>query len=172
MRTGLQWAYPEQRADGRRALNTSAVRHGIPFSSSRGFGTFLSISWSAGSKLWPLRSHCLFPLRLTKAPQHSLSQKLPCTPCGSAMGEGPVLCRGGRDIAKKPKEKVLGMSGPSMRCSYHTCTHTHTTQMPFTYKKGLKKGGRTIYPHRPGQSQSYSVTLSWVRREFSFHWLN
>lgn len=60
MRTGLQWAYSEQRADGRRALNTSAGRQGIPYSSSRGFGTFLSISWSAGIKLWPFRSLC-FP---------------------------------------------------------------------------------------------------------------
>lgn len=60
MRTGLQWAYSEQRADGRRALNTSAVRQDIPCSSSRGSGIFLSISWSAGIKLWPLRSHC-FP---------------------------------------------------------------------------------------------------------------
>lgn len=172
MRTGLQWAYPEQRADGRRALNTSAVRHGIPFSSSRGFGTFLSISWSAGSKLWPLRSHCLFPLRLTKAPQHSLAQKLPCTPCGSAMGEVPCALQG----RKRHCQKAKGESLRDVRTLHalllpHMYTHAHNTNA-LHIQKGLKKGGRTIYPHRPGQSQSYSVTLSWVRREFSFHWLN
>lgn len=79
-RTGLQWAYSEQRAGGRRALNTSAVRQSIPFSTGRSSGTFLSNSWSAGIKLWPLRSHCLFALHLMKALQHSLAQKFPCNP--------------------------------------------------------------------------------------------
>lgn len=172
MRTGLQWAYSEQWADGRRALSFTAVRQGVLFSSSRGSGTFLPISQSAGIKLWALRSHCLFPLHLMKALQHSLAQKFPCTPYGSVMGEVPHALQGRKRHCQKAKGESLGdVRTLHVLLLPHMHTHAHNTNALHiqTGQKKVKKGGMTIYSHRPGQSQSYRVTLPWVRREFSFY---
>lgn len=144
------------RADGRRALSFTAVRQGNPFSSSRGSGTFLPISQSAGMKLWALRSHCLFPLHLIKALQHSLAQKFLCIPCGSVMGEVPRALQGKKKLPKSQRIKSWGYQNPS--CTAPT-THAHNTNTLHiqTGQKGVKNGGTTIYSHRPGQSQSYHV---------------